>query len=135
MIAADAEGASHLIRIDVEGCRSDADARAIAKAVAESALVKTAVFGADPNWGRVVSAAGYAGVPFEERDLSLWMGDLLVYRDGRPVPFDAGTAAAYLRQNREVHFRLRFALGPGRCTFYTSDLTYEYVKLNADYTT
>jgi glutamate N-acetyltransferase/amino-acid N-acetyltransferase len=134
-IAADAEGASHLIRIEVEGCRSDADARAIAKAVAESALVKTAVFGADPNWGRVVSAAGYAGVPFEERELSLWMGDLLLYRDGQPMPFDEATASGYLRSNREVHFRLRLTLGTGRVTFFTSDLTYEYVKLNADYTT
>jgi glutamate N-acetyltransferase/amino-acid N-acetyltransferase len=134
-IAADAEGAAHLVTIDVEGCRSDAEARAIAKAVAESALVKTAVFGADPNWGRVVSAAGYAGVPFEERDLSLWMGGLLLYRDGRPVPFDAAAASAYLRQNREVHFRLRFALGTGRVTFYTSDLTYDYIRLNAEYTT
>ncbi len=134
-IAADAEGASHLITIDVEGCRSDHDARTIAKAVAESALVKTAVFGADPNWGRVVSAAGYAGVPFAERDLSLWMGDRLLYRDGQPLPFDAATASAYLKQNREVHFRLRFTLGTGRCTFHTCDLTYEYVKLNADYTT
>lgn len=134
-IAADAEGAAHLITLQVEGCRSDAEARRVAKVVAESALVKTAVFGADPNWGRVVSAAGYAGVPFEESDLSLWMGDLLLYREGQPVPFDPGAAAGYLKQNRDVVFRLRFTLGPGRCTFYTSDLTYEYVKLNADYTT
>jgi len=134
-IAADAEGANHLITLDVEGCRSDAEARVIAKAVADSPLVKTAVFGADPNWGRVVSAAGYAGVPFEEKNLSLWMGDMLLYKDGTPLPFDASTASAYLKANREVHFRLRFNLGPGRCTFYTCDLTYEYVKLNADYTT
>ena len=93
------------------------------------------MFGADPNWGRVVSAAGYAGVPFEEKDLSLWMGDMLLYRDGQPLPFDAAAASGYLRNNREVHFRLRFALGTGRCTFYTCDLTYDYVKLNADYTT
>jgi len=134
-IAADAEGANHLITLDVEGCRSDAEARVIAKAVADSPLVKTAVFGADPNWGRVVSAAGYAGVPFEEKNLSLWMGDMLLYKDGTPLPFDASTASAYLKANRDVHFRLRFTLGPGRCTFYTCDLTYEYVKLNADYTT
>jgi glutamate N-acetyltransferase/amino-acid N-acetyltransferase len=134
-IAADAEGANHLITLDVEGCRSDADARTVAKTVADSALVKTAVFGADPNWGRVVSAAGYSGVAFEEKDLSLWMGDMLLYRDGTPLPFDPATASAYLRNNREVHFRLAFRLGTGRCRFYTSDLTYEYVKLNADYTT
>ena len=134
-IAADAEGAQHLITIDVEGCRSDAEARTVAKAVADSALVKTAVFGADPNWGRVVSAAGYSSVAFEERDLSLWMGDMLLYRDGQPLPFDEAAASGYLRHNHEVHFRLRFALGTGRCTFHTCDLTYEYVKLNAEYTT
>jgi glutamate N-acetyltransferase/amino-acid N-acetyltransferase len=134
-IIIDAEGAEHIITIEVEGCRTDDDAKKIAKTIAESALVKTAVFGADPNWGRVVSAAGYAGVPFEERDLSLWMGDLPLYRAGAPLPFDAAAASSYLKHNREVHFKLRFTLGAGRCTFYTSDLTYEYVKLNADYTT
>lgn len=134
-IAADAEGANHLVTLDVEGCRSDAEARTVAKAIADSPLVKTAIFGADPNWGRVVSAAGYSGVQFDEADLSLWMGDMLLYRDGQPLPFDAVTASAYLKTNRDVHFRLRFKLGTGRCTFYTCDLTYEYVKLNADYTT
>lgn len=134
-IILDAEGAEHLITIEVEGCRTDAEAKQIAKTVAESALVKTAVFGADPNWGRVVSAAGYSGVAFEEKDLSLWMGDLLLYRSGTPLPFDASAASSYLKHNREVHFKLRFALGSGRCTFYTCDLTTEYVKLNADYTT
>jgi len=134
-IAFDAEGADHLIIIDVEGCRSDAEAKQIAKTIAESALVKTAVYGADPNWGRIVSAAGYSGVMFEEKDLSLWMGDLPLYRTGAPLPFDAKAASAYLKQNREVHLRLRFTLGPGKCTFFTCDLTPEYVRLNADYTT
>ncbi len=134
-IAKDAEGANHLITINVEGCHSDDDARTVAKAIAESALVKTAVFGADPNWGRVVSAAGYSGVKFDERTLTLWMGDMLLYRDGQPLPFDAVTASAYLKNNRDVHFRLKFTYGTGRCTFYTCDLTYEYIKLNADYTT
>jgi glutamate N-acetyltransferase/amino-acid N-acetyltransferase len=134
-IIIDAEGAEHLITIEVEGCRTDAEAKQIAKTIAESALVKTAVFGADPNWGRVVSAAGYSGVMFDEKDLSLWMGDLPLYRAGAPLPFDAAAASSYLKHNREVHFKLRFTLGSGRCTFYTSDLTYEYVKLNADYTT
>jgi len=134
-IAIDAEGADHLITIEVEGCRTDAEAKQVAKAVAESVLVKTAVFGHDPNWGRVVSAAGYAGVTFEEADLSLWMGDLLLYRAGTPLPFDAAAASAYLKHNREVHFKLRFTLGSGRCTFHTCDLTHAYVRLNADYTT
>jgi glutamate N-acetyltransferase/amino-acid N-acetyltransferase len=134
-IAADAEGASHKVTIDVEGCRDDAEAYKIACAVADSPLCKTAVFGSDPNWGRFVSAAGYAGVPFEEKDLSLWLGDMCLYERGTPLPFDPTTASAYLRNNREVHLRLRFTLGAGRATVWTCDLTYEYVKLNADYTT
>jgi glutamate N-acetyltransferase/amino-acid N-acetyltransferase len=134
-IAADAEGATHLIRIEVEGLRTDDEARRVAKAVAESALVKTAVFGADPNWGRIVSAAGYGGVDFEEKDLSLWIGDFLLYKSGTPRPFDAAAASAFLKRERDIAMRLRFTLGPGRCTFYTCDLGYDYVRLNADYTT
>jgi glutamate N-acetyltransferase/amino-acid N-acetyltransferase len=134
-IAADAEGASHLITIEVEGLRDDAEAHKVAKTIADSALVKTAIFGADPNWGRFVSAAGYSGVEFEEEQLSLWLGDMLLYEHGVPMPFDADTASAYLKRERHVHLRLRFSLGTGKCTFWTSDLTYEYVKLNAEYTT
>ena len=89
-IAADAEGAEHLVTIEVEGLRDDAEARRVAKAVADSPLVKTAIFGADPNWGRIVSAAGYAGVAFEERDLSLWLGDMLLYRDGHAAAVRRG---------------------------------------------
>jgi glutamate N-acetyltransferase / amino-acid N-acetyltransferase len=134
-IAADAEGASHLVTIEVEGTRTDADARAVARAIADSALVKTAIFGADPNWGRIVSAAGYAGVDFEEAQLSLWLGETLLYRAGAPLPFDAAAVSAFMRSHRELTMRLVFTLGTGRCTFYTCDLTYDYVRLNADYTT
>jgi glutamate N-acetyltransferase/amino-acid N-acetyltransferase len=134
-IAADAEGASHLIRIEVEGARTFGDARQIAKAVADSPLVKTAIFGADPNWGRIVSAAGYAGVSFEESDLSLWLGDLLLYRNGVPEPFDRARASAYLKNNREIFLRMVLATGQARATFWTCDLGYEYVRLNAEYTT
>jgi glutamate N-acetyltransferase/amino-acid N-acetyltransferase len=134
-IAADAEGATHLVRLDVEGLRDDAEARRVARAVADSPLVKTALFGADPNWGRVVSAAGYAGVEFDEPQLSLWLGDLLLYKAGVPQPFDAATVSAHMKGQRELHLRLQFTLGRGRCTFWTCDLGYEYVRLNADYTT
>jgi glutamate N-acetyltransferase/amino-acid N-acetyltransferase len=134
-IAADAEGASHLIRIEVEGARTFHDARQIAKAVADSPLVKTAIFGADPNWGRIVSAAGYAGVSFEENDLSLWLGDLLLYRNGVPEPFDRASASAYLKNNREILLRMVLATGHAQATFWTCDLGYEYVRLNAEYTT
>ncbi len=134
-IAADAEGANHLLTIQVEGTRTEAEAHKIAKTVAESALVKTAIFGGDPNWGRIVSAAGYAGVMFEETDLSLWLGDFLLYDKGTPLPFDAATVSAFIKNNRELSMRLMFTLGSATCTFFTCDLTYEYVRLNADYTT
>lgn len=134
-IAADAEGADHLITIHVRGTRSDIEARTIAKTVAESALVKTAIFGADPNWGRIVSAAGYAGVAFAETELSLHVGEFLLYDRGQPLPFNADEVSSYLKSNRQVTLTLDFTLGSGNCTFFTSDLTYEYVKLNADYTT
>jgi glutamate N-acetyltransferase/amino-acid N-acetyltransferase len=134
-IAADAEGATHLITIDVEGLRDDREAYRVAKTIAESALVKTAIHGADPNWGRIVSAAGYAGIAFEEEDLSLWLGDLLLYHTGTPQPFDADTASAYLKREKHIHLRLHFTLGAGRCTFWTCDLTPEYIRLNAEYTT
>ncbi len=134
-IAADAEGADHLLTIHVENCRTESEARTIAKTIAESALVKTAIFGADPNWGRFVSAAGYSGVHFEEKDLSLWLGPYLLYEKGRPLPFDAGEVSAFIKNHRELTMRLHFTLGSARATFYTCDLTYEYVRLNADYTT
>jgi glutamate N-acetyltransferase/amino-acid N-acetyltransferase len=134
-IADDAEGISHLITIRVDGAATDQDARWIAKAIAESALVKTAIFGADPNWGRIVSAAGYAGVTFKETDLSLWLGGTLLYKHGAPVPFDAAAVSAYLKQHREIDMRLSLGAGPGRCRFWTCDLGYEYIRLNAEYTT
>ena len=134
-IAADAEGATHLITIEVVGTRTEDDAFRIAKTIADSPLVKTAFFGADPNWGRIVSAAGYAGVAFEERDLSLELGPYLLYERGRPLPFDAAQVSKFIRDNRELTARLTLTLGTGQATFHTCDLTYDYVRLNADYTT
>jgi glutamate N-acetyltransferase/amino-acid N-acetyltransferase len=134
-IADDGEGATHLVTIDVEGCGSEADARAIARVVAESPLVKTAIHGADPNWGRVVSAAGYAGVPFDEEDLSLWINGVAVYQKGTPVPFDEGALSQMLKAARPVHLRLAFRSGTAVARFWTCDLSAEYVRLNADYTT
>jgi glutamate N-acetyltransferase/amino-acid N-acetyltransferase len=135
MIPGDGEGATHRITIDVEGCRDRDQARAIARSVADSPLVKTAIHGADPNWGRIVSAAGYAGVPFEETDLSLWLNAVPLYRDGVPLPFDAPALSAQLRTQRETHIRLALSHGSAACRFWTCDLTSEYIRLNADYTT
>ena len=112
MIPGDGEGATHRITIDVEGRRDRDEARAIARAVADSPLVKTAIHGADPNWGRIVSAAGYAGVAFDEADLSLWLNGVPLYRDGVPLAFDAAAVSADLRANRETSIRLVLNHGP-----------------------
>jgi glutamate N-acetyltransferase/amino-acid N-acetyltransferase len=134
-IANDGEGATHLITIDVAGCRTNDDARAIARAVADSPLVKTAIHGADPNWGRIVSAAGYAGIPFREEELSLWINDVQVYESGAPIAFDAEALSISIRSSRPVSLKLQFEMGPAAITFWTCDLTAEYIRLNADYTT
>ncbi len=134
-IPEDGEGATHLITIDVEGCRDREQARTIARAVADSPLVKTAIHGADPNWGRIVSAAGYSGILFEESDVSLWLNGTALYRDGSPLAFDAQTVSDGLKAEREVHIRLVFKLGQASIRFWTCDLTAEYIHLNADYTT
>ncbi|MFI5455356.1 MAG: bifunctional glutamate N-acetyltransferase/amino-acid acetyltransferase ArgJ [Isosphaerales bacterium] len=134
-IAADGEGSTHFITIDVEGCSHFEDARAIARAVADSPLVKTAIHGADPNWGRIVSAAGYAGVSFREEELSLSINDVPVYEDGMPVPFDAANLSQSIKSERDVHLRLMLRCGSAAVRFWTCDLTAEYIRLNADYTT
>lgn len=134
-MADDGEGATHAITIDVEGCEDREQARTIARAVADSPLVKTAIHGADPNWGRIVSAAGYAGIDFEERELSLWINGVSVYQGGMPVSFDAAALSRSIKENREVSLRLVFTLGTASIRFWTCDLTAEYIHLNADYTT
>jgi len=135
LIPDDGEGASHLITIDVSGCATPDDARRIAETIANSALVKTAIAGADPNWGRIVSAAGYAGVPFDPNRLSLFLNQRPLFRNGQPVPFDAQDVSDAIRNNRETHVDLRLEMGVSRIRFWTSDLTADYVKLNADYHT
>ena len=135
MIPEDGEGATHSITIDVEGCEDRAQARKIAEAVANSPLVKTAIHGADPNWGRIVSAAGYSGVMFEESQLSLWLNEFPLYRDGAPLAFDAETVSNSIKSHREVKIRLLLTLGAASIRFWTCDLTADYIRLNADYTT
>jgi len=134
-IIRDAEGAHHFVQLDVTGCRTREEAFRIATAVANSPLVKTAICGADPNWGRIVSAAGYAGVPLAEEDLSLSLNGFSLYAAGRPLPFDAAAVSQSLRNQRDVTIELRLTHGEAGIRFWTSDLTKEYVELNADYTT
>jgi glutamate N-acetyltransferase/amino-acid N-acetyltransferase len=134
-IPADGEGATHLIVIDVTGCGSDEDAFCIAKTIADSPLVKTAVTGCDPNWGRIVSAAGYAGIPFDPAEVDLSLNGTLLYKQGSPVPFDAPAVSAGMRDQFEVQVGLSVGSGPGKCRFFTSDLTTEYIRINAEYHT
>jgi glutamate N-acetyltransferase / amino-acid N-acetyltransferase len=134
-IIRDAEGADHFVTLDVRGTKTREDAVRIARAIADSPLVKTAIAGGDPNWGRIISAAGYAGVPFREENLSLKVNGVPLYRAGAPTDFDAKSLSQSLRANRDVLIELDLTLGREAVRFWTSDLTAEYVRLNADYTT
>jgi len=134
-IPADGEGATHLIMLDVEGCATDDAARTIARTVANSALVKTAIAGADPNWGRVVSAAGYAGIEFDPTGVNLTINGYSLYERGAPVEFDAEAVSQSIRDNRDTQVVLKFSEGTASVRFWTTDLTAEYVRLNADYHT
>ncbi len=131
----DGEGATHLIQVDVSGCRTRDEAHQIARTIADSALVKTAVTGADPNWGRIVSAAGYAKVDFDPSEVCLKLNGTMLYEAGNPVAFDAESVSASIRENRNTHIDFRLQQGDAAVTFWTCDLTTEYVHLNADYHT
>jgi len=135
MIPSDGEGATHLITLDVTGCATRADAHLIAKTVANSPLVKTAITGNDPNWGRIVSAAGYAGVPFDPAKVTLTINDTLIYEAGMPVVYNAKLVSESMRDNHEVHLVLAFHEGDASVRFWASDLTVEYVNFNSDYST
>jgi len=135
MIPFDGEGATHLITLDITGCVDRKAALELAKTVANSPLVKTAIHGADPNWGRIVSAAGYAGVPFDPAGVTLHVNGFLLYRAGAPESFDGKAVSDSIRDNRETRIQLQFSEGDAKLRFWTSDLTAEYVRLNADYHT
>ena len=134
-IAGDGEGATHLVTIEIGGCATRQTALEIAKTVANSPLVKTALHGADPNWGRIVSAAGYAGVPFDPNGVTLRLNGFLLYEKGSPVEFDGKTVSQSIRDNRDTLIQLEFSEGTAQRRFWTADLTAEYVRLNADYHT
>ena len=135
MIPADGEGARHLIEIRVAGTADDRQAESIARTVGASPLVKTAVTGGDPNWGRIVSAAGYAGVPFEVRDLTLILNGHTVFEGGQPARFDPPRVSQEMQEAEEVLIELTVGSGPGRARHWTSDLTVDYVRFNSEYTT
>jgi glutamate N-acetyltransferase/amino-acid N-acetyltransferase len=135
LIVADGEGATHVLSIHVEGAGSDRDAQLIAKTVAASPLVKTAIAGGDPNWGRIVSAAGYAEAKIQPELTCLRVCGQSIYHLGSPLAFDAGTLSGMMKQSPEVLIELRVGDGPGTASYWSSDLTTDYVRFNSEYTT
>ena len=135
-IVADGEGAEHLVRIDVRGARSNADAVQIARTIAGSQLVKTALHGCDPNWGRILAAAGRSGARFNPDHVSMKIGSVLIYENGTPV-MTPKTEAKAAETMKRPEYVISVTLGPGRGLghYWTCDLGHEYVRINADYRT
>ncbi len=142
-IARDGEGATCLVEVQVTGTPDDKAARQIAKTIVGSSLVKSAIFGRDPNWGRIAAAAGRAGVTFEQENLRIQMGNFLLMENGQPLAFDRAAASAYLKQaaagaylkEDTVLISVSVGNGSGSGKAWGCDLSYDYVKINAEYTT
>ncbi|KRA98138.1 N-acetylglutamate synthase [Devosia sp. Root685] len=129
----DGEGATKQVAVNVEGATSDASAFRIAKAIADSPLVKTAIAGEDANWGRVVMAVGKAGEPADRDRLAIRFGDLLVAENGeRATGYDEAATSAYMK-GEELEVTVSLGLGEGTATVYTCDLTHGYITINGDY--
>jgi glutamate N-acetyltransferase/amino-acid N-acetyltransferase len=143
-IVADGEGVTHVVELRIDGAASDADALKVAKAIAHSPLNKTAWAGCDPNWGRLMAAIGYSGAEIDPEKIDIWFGEpdtgLGICRDGgRAEELDVAAAHEYLKQNEytisiQLHQTPKDG-GEGKCVFWTTDLTKEYVSINADYST
>ena len=133
-LARDAEGATKLIEVSVDGADTAQDAQRAAKTVVSSSLVKTAVHGSDPNWGRVVAALGRSGARVVEDNVALYVNDVCIMENGRPVPFHRDGVVA-LMGGSEVSFRISLNLGNARATAWGCNLSEEYVTFNSAYTT
>lgn len=134
-VVADGEGASHVVELHIDGAANDADALRVAKAIAHSPLVKTAWAGCDPNWGRLAAAIGYSGAQVDPNRIDIRFGELQICRDGGRAPeFNEASAHAYISQ-REFSISIELNQGPGTCVFWTTDLTAQYIHINADYST
>jgi len=132
-IVMDAEGGTKVAFIQVSGAKSDEDAELVARAVGNSPLVKTALFGSDPNWGRIICAAGYSGADFKPEELVLKIGGILVFRNGTPEPGNMDDLLNPIMAERDIVIHLAVGEGPGSSMLLASDLTREYVSINADY--
>jgi glutamate N-acetyltransferase/amino-acid N-acetyltransferase len=134
-IVADGEGVSHVVELHIEGAATDADALKVAKAIAHSPLVKTAWAGCDPNWGRLATAIGYSGAEIDPERFDIRFGELAICSDGGRDPgYDEAAAHDYIAQP-EFSITIELHQGNGSCLFWTTDLTHEYVSINADYST
>jgi glutamate N-acetyltransferase/amino-acid N-acetyltransferase len=134
-VARDGEGATKLFTVTVTGASSDEDAKTVARSIANSPLVKTALFGNDPNWGRLMMAAGKAGVKFDPNQSSATLAGFTVFSQGVPTDYDR-SACSEAMNAQEVAATVDLGLnGPGEATVYTCDFSYDYVKINAEYTT
>ena len=142
-IARDGEGATCLLEVQVSGANTDAQARQVSRTIAGSSLVKSAIFGRDPNWGRIAAAAGRSGVAFDQNDLRIHLGDFHLMEKGQPLPFDRAAASNYLKQQAAgaylqedtVLVQVSIGSGAGQGAAWGCDLSYDYVRINAEYTT
>jgi glutamate N-acetyltransferase/amino-acid N-acetyltransferase len=134
-IPADGEGATHLISVAVDGAVNHSDADRIGRSIANSPLVKCAITGGDPNWGRIVSAAGYCGVALTPQEITLRINRHEVFRNGAPTDFNATTVSESITSNFETKIELTVGTGSGVAQHWTSDLTVAYVRFNSEYTT
>lgn len=133
-VARDGEGATCLLEVTVTGTEEIAEAQRVAKTVVGSSLVKSAVFGRDPNWGRIAAACGRSGVNFDQMQMHIQLGDFVMMTAGTPQPFDRPKASEYLKSEL-VQIWVKLGDGQGRGTAWGCDLSYDYVKINAEYTT
>ena len=134
-IVADGEGVQHVVELRVNGAATDDEAVTVAKRIAHSPLVKTAWAGSDPNWGRLMAAIGNSGATIDPERIDIWFGELRICRDGGRAPeLDEIAAHAYLKEP-EFSITIELHQGEGSCVFWTTDLTVEYVHINADYST
>ena len=134
MVAKDGEGAKKLVTIEVHGARTRADAERVARTIANSPLVKTAIAGSDPNWGRIICAAGYSGATFDPSKVDIRVNDFVLCRRGLDVGFDEAAAKRELDQ-KELTIRLDLHQGKASTRFWTCDLTHDYITINASYRT
>ena len=134
-ICRDGEGATKLVTIIVEGTQSHPQAKQIAQAIATSMLVKTALFGEDPNWGRIIAAIGRAGIPLNPNNITLKFDEIMVVQGGQRVSAQADARAQKVMRKKELTLWVSMGKGAGHFRLWTTDLSYEYVKINASYTT